>query len=568
MRQKIKDYNIDNNIIQKIAVSYFTDNPKRIIESSKISFFLETKYYQIEDIRYIDIYSPFFDSLSKSEIFNDAFITIIPMNKKKDKIKKDYISKFNELNKLNIKYTSLSIKFSDSNDIKYLKDFHINFNIIKNLEIIIYSVYDEQLLNKFLHNIEISNNLVYLSLSLYNTKISEKSLDINNFKSLEYLIFQNIIFNNFNLKINTLKKLKIVYCKGFILSNDIYSNLNTLSLFNYWIDIPINKKISFPNVEEIALNYYSDTQNLYYDFFEYKNMNKLIKYEGDIEILLKLESPNLDEIIIEIQSFDDIEKILDKINSFKYLKKVFLTLKNIDDYYYDLSKIKFENISIIEMNININSFHCPPFYQLQNNYTNLSKLFIEIINYGKCDEVIPEQYELIENPNSKVKNISFKINKFLCYKIYIQSYENLESIIFDISAMINLKRFFPIFNDKNNIKFESLKLLHLRFNDGMIYLDILNNIYNNLDNIPNLIDFQLLCNIEVSKGEFYEGFVRKILLMKNIKNIDIMFIRDNVFKYYSKKELQEIFPDINFDKYCKINIRKIGAGLFKQCVIY
>ena len=84
--------------------------------------------------------------------------------------------------------------------------------------------------------------------------------------------------------------------------------------------------------------------------------------------------------------------------------------------------------------------------------------------------------------------------------------------------------------------------------------------------MPNLIDFKLWCNIKEVKDEFYIRFIRKILSMKYIKNIDIIFLRENIFEYYSKKELQKIFQDINFDKYNEITIRKIKLGLSDKCI--
>ena len=105
LKQKIIDCNIDENIIQKVAVNYFT-NPKNIIETKFPHYF--NPYPRInKGKRYIDIYSPFFDCLSKNEKFNEIFLFNIPLHKKeRDKIKNDYISIFNKLNKLSKKFTS------------------------------------------------------------------------------------------------------------------------------------------------------------------------------------------------------------------------------------------------------------------------------------------------------------------------------------------------------------------------------------------------------------------------------------------------------------------------------
>ena len=95
---------------------------------------------------------------------------------------------------------------------------------------------------------------------------------------------------------------------------------------------------------------------------------------------------------------------------------------------------------------------------------------------------------------------------------------------------------------------------------------MLNNLYNNLDNMPNLIDFKLYCDLRKDNEAIYKRFIKKILSMKYIKNIDIIFLRENIFEYYSKKELQKIFQDIIFDKYNEITIRKIKLGLSDKCI--
>ena len=121
--------------IQKIAVRYFRKIIKYNEENKESSE--NKKLYQI-----IDIYSPFFDAISKSEIF-DYFIIEISMNKiVKLNSKNDYISIFNKMNKLKSKYSSIRFAFQDNNDINDLKDFNINFGQINNLIIFYEYGYD------------------------------------------------------------------------------------------------------------------------------------------------------------------------------------------------------------------------------------------------------------------------------------------------------------------------------------------------------------------------------------------------------------------------------------------
>jgi len=87
------------------------------------------KNEKLENI-YLDIYSPFFDILMKTNFFSDKFIIVISMSFiKENKLEKDYISAFNKVNKL-IKNYSLLFRFNDSKDIDYLKTFKINLSSI------------------------------------------------------------------------------------------------------------------------------------------------------------------------------------------------------------------------------------------------------------------------------------------------------------------------------------------------------------------------------------------------------------------------------------------------------
>ena len=80
---------IDNNTIQKIVIDYFRN-----------------KKYKNKYSERIDIYSPFFDLLSKTEFFNNFTIYISMVMIEECKLEKEYISKFHELNNANINYSS------------------------------------------------------------------------------------------------------------------------------------------------------------------------------------------------------------------------------------------------------------------------------------------------------------------------------------------------------------------------------------------------------------------------------------------------------------------------------
>ena len=87
--------------------------------------------------------------------------------------------------------------------------------------------------------------------------------------------------------------------------------------------------------------------------------------------------------------------------------------------------------------------------------------------------------------------------------------------------------------------------------------NILNNIYNNINNMPNLqnffLDIRLIENID---EDFFKNFIRKILHLKSMKGIKINFFSLKTF-FYSLKELIILFPDINFNRFNTVTIRKL-----------
>ena len=126
LQEDLIKYNLDINTLQIYILNYYKDCIKKSKEKkNEDNLFINVL---------IDIYSPFFDFLSKTEIFEQIFAINIAANFiEKYNLKNDYILAFNNLNKTNSKYSSINFDYKMSNDIDYLKDFKINFKQIKNL---------------------------------------------------------------------------------------------------------------------------------------------------------------------------------------------------------------------------------------------------------------------------------------------------------------------------------------------------------------------------------------------------------------------------------------------------
>ena len=174
-------------------------------------------------------------------------------------MKNNYIKTFNDLNKLNIKYSSI-FYLNNNNNINFLNEINIDFNKIKRITIKIkhmerYDFIDNDNFTKnnknFFENLysftNIKNNLIYLNIcyrdDYYKNINNDLFEDINKFKSLKYLFLESFSSdNNFVIKLNTLKSLSIKKCKNINISEMTNENLEALDLRN-------NNRISIEKID-------------------------------------------------------------------------------------------------------------------------------------------------------------------------------------------------------------------------------------------------------------------------------------------------------------------------------
>ena len=492
---------------------------------------------------------------------------------KEYKLKNDYISKFNELKKLNIKYSSLYLYVIHLDDVKYLKNFQINFSELKRLDFEqthievwefgypeIYQKYKIEDNNNHINTfnkimiplIQNINNLVYLSIKFgINTIIVPNSFEfINNFKFLEYLGLEYINFTSiFVLKLFTLKSLELKSCNNIDFDKDLLK-LKSLSL----IETDIKKIMKLPELEEICIRWTN------YKIIDFKILHKLKIFDGSEEdTFLLLTSPVLEEAYFNF--FDKVEKfnqIIEKICSFKYLKKLDLTTDILNDEI--LSTIQCKNESVTELHLQIYGKSIDIIINnFQNIFPNLTDIFIHISSLQYKGNVI---INIEENINSKVKNINVRIEG-ISLKMYCQSYDKLESI--DLNIFNQVLNIYPILSEDNNKIFKSLKKLTFNIYSPL-NINIVDKIYKNIDKMPNLVYFSLFYkNDKYFNEKLYKNLINKILSMKYIKKINIDLNKESSDNY-SKKELKKIFPNINFDNIYEINISKPNNNY--SCTIY
>ena len=120
-----KDY-----ISKEYIILYYKKYLKDNLEKANDFEFTQYKHF----LKPISIYSPFFNILSYTDIFEELFTIEIPIkNIQKFNLKNDYINAFNILNELNTEYSSISLKISNNDDINVFFDFNIDFTKIKSL---------------------------------------------------------------------------------------------------------------------------------------------------------------------------------------------------------------------------------------------------------------------------------------------------------------------------------------------------------------------------------------------------------------------------------------------------
>ena len=205
------------------------------------------------------------------------------------------------------------------------------------------------------------------------------------------------------------------------------------------------------------------------------------------------------------------------------------------------------------------------FNNLLNKFPNLSKIKIHISKY---DYSIKElNLEIKEDPISKINNIYLNLSYIKNFKLYCSSYCNLieVNLTIYIDKIINLKESFPLFSDKCNICFKSLNTLYIQLSAKTLGLDILNNIYNNLDTMTKLKNLTLDLFVKGVEENFYKEFIKKILKMRLDKiDCNVFSLGIGVRLNYSKNELMEILPDIKFYDYQYIKIIKFAKMYLKN----
>ena len=565
LEKDLSKYNLEKSKLEKIIVDIFK---KKYEDEKNVQNNSEKKL--VDSLIQIDIYSPFFDILSKTEFFGDIFtITMSMYIIDKKGLKDDYYNTFYNLNFAKSNYSLLRIYIEDSYDILLLKEFNVNFHKIKRINFMANSFHITGNYNYFLNTFfsyfyNIENNLTSVKLNCINLEFEPKQLEkLNNFKSLEVLNLTGFKFTDtFILKMSNLKSVTLDSCENIGFEENICLNIKKLNLNSCSIS-KHKSLIEVPNLEECELTYSDISDQRYYTIFNISSFKKLKTYIGEPCDFIFIES-NLLEYLNLISYYevptDDILKILKKIINSKYLKEVIIGFDNIN---------KNEILYLIGRNTSVRKIqiHWVPTNEdlsisnLLNKFTNLQNLEIISPAFYNFENTI---INIVENKGCKISKFNLIAGEYRNIEFYCQPFENLIEIKITLNCkVINLKDTLPLFNTNCKVEFSSLNTFYLECTEPYsLKIYTFENLCNNLDKMPNISNLYIKCVIDCNTSEldneFYTKFIKKCLSMNLNKiylSIKINGLPNNI--EYSKDELLELYPGLKYSKYKEICIKKL-----------
>ena len=563
-----KNYNpkcINRNFLTDSLTSFVKINNINLdsLKTYLIEFYENQKNLKKEKL-FIDIFSPFFDELSKSECF-DLFIIPIEIDLiEKNKLNNDYKTAFENLNNNKLNNICIQINFRNEKDINLLKDIKINFEKIQDLDIINIgnekNINYDNIFNQLILAPNFGKNLKKLKLKIHDVwgkindiKIFEK---INNFSNLLYLELNGFKFQkNLILALNNITSLILRNSSGIILSDS--DKLDNLIISN--TTIIKNKSLSkFKNLENFELINYRNNQdfNTIIDFSQLISLKNLVCLPHDFIFLTEnCLVENIDLIGLGEDTSEDIEKkVIEIIFKLNHLKSINFCI----NYNIDLEEIIEKN----DTNKSLKSMHImfKEIMESQNiskfikKFENLSELKIDM-NIGEEEAVM--EINIYEDKKCKIDKLSLYGLGFEKLEITCGLYSDLIELIFNENGEIsNLEESFPLF--QKNCEFKFNKLNKFIYSNWEIFqfetpLQVIENVYNNLNKIDNLKIFEFSCICKGTSKEFYEKFVKKLLEMK------LDYIKFNIIKTdeedqiidtdnYTDEELIELYPDALINK--------------------
>lgn len=245
---------------------------------------------------------------------------------------------------------------------------------------------------------------------------------------------------------------------------------------------------------------------------------------------------------------EETEKlVLEKLLSLKAIKESAINIKNLNNKIAE--EIHGENTSLNKLKVIYydDNYDSCAINKLLKKFKNLNDLDLYMLSLNNNKKI---NIDIRENTDYKIDKIRVRSAGSKDIIIYCNSFENLIYLDIGLDYEILNTIELPLFNNKK-IVYKSLR--DFRF-DGFecendITLEMLNNLYINIDNAPSLENFIISSISKSIDKKTYFNFIKKILRLKKMKVIYIFIyiekIKNSRYKTYSSDEIKEILNDNN-----------------------
>ena len=327
----------------------------------------------------------------------------------------------------------------------------------------------------------------------------------------------------------------MIKSRGITISENVCSHLKELFIFKSEISYR-GSPLKFPNLEKLQFYYYLNDNNFkihrdyipkFNESIDFSSLNnlKILNAEGDD--FLKLKNNTLESLTLFSSDFGNTrekeKKFIEKIISMKFLKEVNLSIKLISDDIFDIPR---ENPSVPKFEIywDKKESECNIII-LQKKFPNITNFSLTTNPWNSHDiNMIIE-----ENKNCKINSLSLYGGRSNV-KLYCLPFENL--VEFDLIININnnkvngIKKSLPFMHKNFNLIFRTMT--SFKFKIHKLDYELLDNIIDNLEKMPNLKTLELKCETAVDK-KIYDKINKKISSMKLININIVIYLGDEFF---------------------------------------
>ena len=368
------------------------------------------------------------------------------------------------------------------------------------------------------------------------------------------------------MKLKQLKSLKLRSCTNITFDENSCSDLEKMIL-----------EYSQIAQSESLLNFYIlnelEGSQIFSDIINFKSLEKLQIFKGEAYDFIHLENTLLEEITLSSSqkySQEIEQKMINKIISMKTLKTVYIPLLHLLD---EKQFLKEYNNSVKDVTIKFENNDNNNFVKYNSSY------FPEALELALIEKI----YSKRENKN--VSRIIIGEEDYYSNLLHLRLSSNNSNVILNIPCKkLKTLRYSEYGENKVTFEFEKKDSIFkslIEFSGSFkspLYLETINDIFNNKDKVPNLKIFIIGGELrdEINK-DLYLQFISKLLELRNLEEIQInieiikyeivklddSFDNDAMhiykFRKYLEKELTDLFPNINFQKFKSISISNLDS---------